>query len=155
MYKKLTNLPIENLQKLQELSRIVIYKNKIEHLGVHGYQRLSIYTNSKWYDWTRQQKQEFKSCFETDYVNKAIIGWFINYPKEVGFLDRTEYWKTTNSAGIVLAYALTDGLDIHLNDTRVTVNQGEGIAFSLRIPHEIKAKTVDQRWACLMTMSMP
>jgi hypothetical protein len=155
MHKQLPNLTNNNITKLENLSSSIGYRDKIEHIGVNGYNRLSIYNTSKWYDWTRQQKQEFKSCFEDDFSNKAIIGWFLKFPKTTGFLDEIDYWKTTNAAGIILAYALNDGQDIYLNHNKVVVNKGEGIAFSLRLTHEVKAKPTEQNWACLMTMSMP
>jgi len=155
MYKQIPKLVDENLIKLVNLSNVVSYRDKIEHIGVNGYNRLSVYNTSKWYDWTRQQKQEFKSCFENDFSNNAIIGWFLKFPKTIGFLDKIDYWKTTNSAGIILAYALNDEQNIYLNDEKVIVRKGEGIAFSLRNTHEVKTKATEQNWACLMTMSMP
>ncbi len=155
MYKQLPKLTNDNLIKLENLLDIVSYKNKIEHIGVNGYNRLSVYNTSKWYDWTRQQKQEYKSCFENEFTDKALIGWFLRFPKTTGFLDKIEYWKTTNAAGIILAYALDDGQDIHLDGNKIVVNKGEGIAFSLRTTHEVKVKATEQNWACLMTMSMP
>jgi len=155
MNKKLSNLTIENLDKLARLSRVVNYSDKIEHIGVNGYSQLSVYNTSKWYNWTRQQKQEFKSCFDTEFSNKALIGWFLKFPKDTGFLDKMEYWKNTDSAGVVLAYAICDNQEIYLNENKVEVNKGEGIAFSLRAMHEVKSKLTDQHWACLMTMSMP
>lgn len=154
-HKQLISLTSETVSKLSNLSDNVQYSSKIEHLGVNGCDRPSVYISSKWYDWTRQQKQEFKICFDSAYTDAALIGWFLKYPKDTGFLDRTEYWKNTNSAGIVLAYALNDGQDIHLDDVKVPVLKGQGIAFSLRIPHEVKAKNTEQRWACLMTLSVP
>jgi len=155
MHKQLSKLNIEELDKLTRLSGVVKYSDKIEHIGVNGYSRLSVYNTSKWYDWNRQQKQEFKSCFEDELSNKAIIGWFLKFPKNVGFLDKMEYWKNTNSAGVVLAYALHDGQEIYINENKVEVSIGEGIAFSLRTTHEVKTKLTDQHWACLLTMSMP
>jgi len=155
MHKQLPKLTTENLNKLENLSNTIVYRDKIEHIGVNGYSRLSVYNTSKWYDWSRQQKQEFKSCFENTLSNKAIIGWFLKFPKDTGFLDKMEYWKKTNSAGIVLAYAMRDDQEIYLDETKVSVNEGEGIAFSLRTTHEIKSKITEQNWACLMTMSMP
>ena len=155
MYKKLIDLTNDNLVKLESLSDSVAYNSKIQHVGEHGYDQLSVYDTSKWYDWNRAQKQEFKSCFEYDLSNKALIGWFLKFPKTTGFLDLMNYWKDTDSAGVIIAYALEENQDIYLNGVKVVVHKGEGIAFSLRTEHEVKKKATEQKWACMMTMSMP
>jgi hypothetical protein len=154
MYKKLANISNESVIKLEALNAIVKQSNEIQHVGVNGYNKLSVYTTSKWYDWTRAQKQEFKNCFAPELVEQSLIGWLLTFPRTTGFLDLMDYWKDTDSAGVIVAYAL-DNNEIYLNGTRVVVHQGEGIAFSLRTEHEVKKKAIEQKWACMMLLSMP
>jgi hypothetical protein len=154
MYKRLIKMAPQQVDRLSALMLQVKMNDTTEHYGVNGFEKISVYTGSKWYDWNRLQKKEFKECFDSNYISKALIGWFLHFPANTGFLDLTRYWEDKSIANSVISYALTDS-EIWLNNECVTVAKGEGIAFSLRVPHEVKTKSAEQNWACLMTSTVP
>ena len=149
MHTLLQSFSEETVLELTELFHSVEFTNKNKRLGAGGSANISVYTYSKWKTWNRTRVQKFKSKFNGSDVDKSIIGWFLHLPANSGFLDLMTVW-VGKSSGTVIAYALENNQKIWLNGIEVTVNKGEGIKFSLSIPHEIKKSNVDQKWACLM-----
>lgn len=140
-----------NLDALQTLANAVSYTNKNIRVGASGANRMSKYVYSRWYDWNRQQKVTFKNSFSAEQANNALVGWFLKFPANQGFLDLMDYWVDKPMAGIVVAYALTNN-NIVINGNQISVKSGEGIKFSLKHPHEIRVSPSEQRWACLMSL---
>jgi hypothetical protein len=151
MYEKLSTLPTEKVQTLEEIFSTVPMSEHRKRVGAGGVDHMSVYTHSKWTTWNRYQKLSFKTAFEPAFLDKAVIGWMLHFPANTGFLDLMTAWVDEKICGTVIAYALADQ-QIELNGEVVEVGQGEGIKFSLRIPHEIKLSQTDQKWACLMLM---
>jgi hypothetical protein len=151
MYEKLSTLPIEKIQTLEEISLTVPMSEHRKRVGAGGVSRMSVYTHSKWTTWNRHQKSSFKSVFDSTFLDKAVIGWILHFPANTGFLDLMTAWVDDKICGTIVAYALADQ-KIELNGEVVEVARGEGIKFGLQIPHEIKSSQTDQKWACLMLM---
>lgn len=151
MYKKLETLTKTKLTKLQTLFSQVTFTDKNRRVGANGLAKMSIYTYSKWTSWTRIEKAAYKECFNVKFIDKAVVGWFLHFPKDTGFLDVMNYWLDEPVAGIIVAYALDDQ-EIIIDNEIVKVAAGEGIEFSLKQLHEIKPASKDQNWACLMTL---
>lgn len=151
MYEKLTNLNSNQLDALQQLFGNVDFTDKNIRVGASGTTKMSKYVHSRWYDWNRQQKTSFKNCFNPAYSENALVGWFLKFPANQGFLDLMNYWVDKKMAGVVVAYALTNNTII-INSNQISVKAGEGIKFSLKNPHEIRVSPAEQRWACLMLL---
>jgi hypothetical protein len=151
MYTKLPKLNEQHISDLTQLMSEVQYSDKGIRMGANGIEKLSKYHYSKWYDWTRPQKQRFKDSLGTELIDQAVVGWFLKLPKNTGFLDLMNYWVDKKMAGVIASYALSDQ-DIWINNEKITVLRGEGIRFSLKNPHEIKISTKDQNWACVMLL---
>lgn len=146
------NLNEETVSRLQSLNAEVAMTDHNRRVGANGAARMSVYTYSKWHTWNRLQKTQFKQSFGSE-VDTAVIGWFLHFPPITGFLDLMTAWvDTKTSAGTIIAYALDNNQTIILNNTPVIVNKGEGIKFSLRVPHEIRQSSTGQHWACLMQL---
>ena len=152
MYEKMLNLNEEAVSQLQSLNAAVTMTGQNRRVGANGVDHMSVYTYSKWHTWNRLQKTQFKQSFGPE-VDTAVIGWFLQFPPITGFLDLMTAWvDTKTAAGTIVAYALDNNQTIILNNTPVTVNKGEGIKFSLRVPHEIRQSPAGQKWACLMQL---
>lgn len=151
MYETLPTLTEESITKLTDLQLSVSLSNKDIRLGASGINNISVYEQSKWTTWTREQKLTFKEVMGS-FVEKAIVGWFLKFPANSGFLDTMNAWAESKSAGTIVAYALKDGQNIWINGSEVTVNKGEGIKFNLKHIHEVKPSNNDQIWACLMQL---
>jgi hypothetical protein len=154
MYKRLVKMSDVQVQTLISLKTEVNMSSAIEHYGVNGFENISVYTVSKWYNWNRLQKKLFKECFNQEYISKALIGWFLHFPETTGLLDLIKYWEDKSIANTVIAYALSDQ-EIWLDGQQVLVAKGEGIAFNLKVPHEVKARPAEHNWACLMVPAIP
>ena len=150
MYTILSSLSNESLQTLEALAQEVNFTNENIRLGANGLQNLSIYSYARWYNWASTQRNRFKSAFETADADNALVGWFLTFPSETGFLDIMSYWQNKLMAGTIVAYALENNQSIYLNNECITLNKGQGIRFSLRTLHEVKPALFDQKWACLM-----
>lgn len=151
MYEKLSNLNSNQLDALQNLCGSVSFTDKNIRMGASGTTRISKYVYSRWYDWNRQQKLTFKNSFDPYYSDNALVGWFLKFPANQGFLDLMNYWTDKKMAGNVIAYSLTNNT-IVINSNQIAVKTGEGIKFSLKNPHEIRVSPAEQRWACLMLL---
>lgn len=151
MYKKLENISEEKIKWLEAIQARAKMRSYPIRLGMNGPDVLSVYTYSKWYDWTSSDRQAFKSCFKKEYSNNAIVGWFLNFPAHEGFLDKVDYWVGARMAGNIIAYATTDA-EIVINDKIVKLHRGEGVTFSLREYHEVRKSATEANWACLMTL---
>jgi hypothetical protein len=151
MYEKLDKLNDPTINKLRDLKNSVPLANKEIRLGINRTDNLSIYKTSKWKDWSKSQRDEFKRCFNSVYVEKSVIGWFLDFPSDSGFLDLMNAWKDSSNCGTVIAYALDDQ-EIYINKLPIQIKAGEGIKFKLSVDHEIKKSSSDRSWACLMLM---
>lgn len=151
MYKKISVLSNESLSLLTSLIQEVNFSDKNIRLGANGANKLSKYSHSRWFNWNATQRSLFKSSFGSE-SQKAIVGWFLTLPADTGFLDLMTYWQDKIMAGTIIAYALDNDQRIWLNNNEIILNRGEGLEFSLRIPHEIKSSSVQQKWACIMKL---
>lgn len=154
MYKKLSKLTEENTAALVSLFDEIELNSRNIRPGANAEKRLSIYKSSRWYEWNRTQKNHFKALMPTNYVNQSVVGWYLHFPANTGFLDLMTAWQDTPVAGHIVAYALTSA-EIIINGETVRVQAGDGIAFCLSEPHEVKPKAYEQNWACLMLLNMP
>lgn len=152
MHENLTSLDSSKVDSLLTLKSAVTFTDKNIRLGEGGADNRSVLTYSRWYEWNRTQKATFESALGSTLIEKSIVGWFLNIPANTGFLDEMRNWVNEPMAGTVVAYSLTDGQNIVLNGTTVTVNRGEGIRFSLKVPHKIDTSASGQQWACLMQL---
>jgi len=150
MYKTLTSLNQESVELLQTLKDEVRFRSDNIRIGANKTANRSVYSESKWYDWTRDQKSQFKTAMG-NLVDNAVVGWFINFPKN-GFLDEMDYWLDKTSAGTIVAYSLTDNNKIIIQDEETVCQIGEGISFSLKQIHEIKPEPINRTWACIMQL---
>lgn len=151
MYKKLSTLPSDSVQILDSLIEEVSFNDKNIRLGANGINKLSKYSHSRWFDWTASQRSLFKMSFGTE-SEKAIVGWFLTLPESIGFLDLMTYWQDKVMAGTIVSYALNNDQRIWLNNNEIILNRGEGLEFSLKVPHEIKSSNIQQNWACIMQL---
>jgi hypothetical protein len=151
MYEIMTPLTSESIEILTALQHSVSMDSRNIRLGKNGYDKLSDYEESKWTSWTRQEKSTYKAVMG-NLIDKSLIGWFLRFPENSGFLDEMDYWVNRPSAGLVVAYALKDNQKICIAGEEITVNKGEGIRFSLKEIHEVKSGQSEQIWACLMQL---
>jgi hypothetical protein len=152
MYEMLPKLEDSKIDQLKELRSVVPFNNQKIRLGAGGADRRSVFYRSKWYDWTKAQMNQFKSCFESSMIEQSVIGWFMHLPKDLGFMDVMNRWVDSPMAGVVVGYALEDGMEVWINGQCIPVPKGQGIRFSLKHLHEMKNKNFDQNWACLMQL---
>jgi len=127
-------------------NQIELHTNKIR--VVNG--KSGAYLHSNWNEWSYEKRDMFMSCFDSDVMKKSVIGWYLNIPANVGNLPYNDSWVDAEMAGTVYAYALNDDAHILLDDVKYTLKRGQGIKFSLKIPHEIISSNIDHNWACLM-----
>lgn len=151
MYKTLPQLSPATLQTFDTLVQQVSFTNDNIRLGANGTEKVSKYFYSRWFDWTDTQRAEFKHCFSAT-ASKPLVGWFLTFPANTGFLDLMTYWQDKVMAGVVVAYALENNQKIWLNGKEVTLDRGQGLEFSLKVLHEVKSSPIQQKWACVMQL---
>ena len=147
-----TALSSANLTALDALKSNVDFVSGVIRLGANNYGNLSKYEVSKWKGWNRTQRSAFKSYFAEEDINKAVIGYFIKFPANTGFLDEMNAWDGETVAGTIIAYSLTDNNSITIDGKIVTLQRGQGVEFSLTNTHSISTAGVERNWACLMLM---
>jgi len=109
-----------------------------------------VYRHTNWNEWSAEKRDRFKSNFDPELVNKSVIGWFLQIPADIGNLPYNDTWVNADMAGTVYSYALQPDTQIILNGMKFVLDEGQGIKFSLKIPHEIPASQNEQNWACMM-----
>ena len=149
MYKIETTLTNSSLTTFDILINQIQFVSDNIRLGANGTAKISNYSYSRWYDWTADQRMAFKSAFGPE-VDKAIVGWFLTFPANTGFLDLMTYWEDKKMAGKIIAYALHNNQRMCINGIEQTINRGEGVKFSLRVPHEVNINSIKQDWVCIM-----
>lgn len=149
MYKIETTLTNGSLVTFDSLLNQIRFTNDNIRLGANGTEKISNYSYSRWFDWTADQRMTFKNAFGSE-VDKAIVGWFLTFPANTGFLDLMTYWEDKKTAGKIVAYALNNNQKICINDNEEIINRGEGVKFSLKLPHEVKNHNIKQDWVCIM-----
>lgn len=155
MHTRLTPLSNETLETLGKLRRTVPAPTRATgrlHLGSNGVNRLSVYNVSTWFAWSRQQRQTLKQLLPSAFVDRAINGWFLEFPPEDGFLDRMTQWEGQVTTGSIVAYSLQDGQEFWIDDEPHTFDRGEGVAFPLNSVHEVLPSNDGQQWVCLLTL---
>jgi len=150
MYTLLQKLEEEKIKSLNDLLHSVNFQNKDIRPGKNAPQIMSVYNHSKWYNWQREQKNNFIEAL-SNYSNTAVVGWFLSLPAD-GFLDTMDYWQNMVSAGTITAFSLTDNNPIIIEGSTLTIERGAGIQFHLKQLHEIRPATFERNWACLMQL---
>lgn len=153
MYSRFPTLSEENLEALLALRRELPMVESLSfrrRMGANGVNNLSVYLNSRSFNWTRTQRELFRKAMPDVQIDRALVYSFLEIPPKVGFLDRMITWVDTRQAGTMLSYALKGTNEILLDDKPVQVARGEGIGFSLRTVHEINKSESGQLWACIM-----
>lgn len=147
-----TKLSSETLTELDNLKSNVHFVSNVIRLGSGSYSNLSKYEFSKWKTWSRMQRSAFKSCFDADDINKAVIGYFLKFPANTGKLDRMNAWSGETVAGTIVAYSLSDSNSITIESQTLTLERGQGVEFSLKKIHSVSTFDIERNWACLMLM---
>lgn len=150
MYNRLQNLSTENIQNLLNVASQVNFIDTNKRMGANGVENPSIYTYSKWKTWSHSHRQLYKSMFNADDIDKALIGWYLKFSADTGFLDLMTTWVTGRHCGSVIAYSLNNNQNLWLQGQELVLQQGEGIKFKLNVPHEVKQSSQEQLWACIM-----
>ena len=150
--EKLSNISNDAVNSLIAIKDSIVLSSARIRVGKNKHENISVYKTSKWFDWTADQMNTFKSVFSESHVNKAVSGWFLHLPENTGHLDEMDYWQDKPYAGTVVAYSLTNGNSIVINDVEYTCNAGEGIKFSLKELHKINKTATSRDWACLMLL---
>ncbi|AEH03580.1 hypothetical protein AVT69_gp155 [Pseudomonas phage PhiPA3] len=148
-YDPLTEAELETLLTLKDQVPFKIATSYKRRMGENGNKALSIYNYSKWFEWTKPQRELFKEGFSNDALDKAVQGWFLELPAGKGFLDRMTTWVDKPGSGTIIATALKDQ-DILLDDKSVHLKKGEQIGFHLSTIHQIAPSKEGQLWACIM-----
>lgn len=150
MYTKVDNLTQEQTQTLLSLSETVKFYNHDIRPGKNAPEIMSKYSDSKWFNWKRDQKKSFQTVFE-DYMSTAVVGWLLHFPAG-GFLDEMDYWQNSVSCGSVVCFSLDDDNKIMIDNTPVVLNQSEGLKFNLKFLHSVPKTDTPKNWACLMQL---
>ena len=150
--ENLPNISSVAVDKLTALVSSVEFDDKKRRLGVNGVDKMSVYRKSRWYEWTREQKSIFEAAFNQAYIEKSVVGWFLHFPANTGFLDQMNAWQNATHAGNIIAFSLSDNNSIWIDGTEYHAAKGEGYKFSLKHLHEVKTSPDNRYWACLMLM---
>lgn len=156
-YIHLQQLPKESVAQLLELYGEFNPPFATSHrlrMGANLGAKPSVYKDTRWFKWNADQRLRFKNAFDNrDHVSKALVGYFLEFPKNVGFLDVMTTWADLGErAAIIAAFALNDGQHIEINGNKVVLNAGEGIAFHVSQIHEVKKSKLGAVWANTMVL---
>jgi len=150
-YELLTKLDSSSISSLNTIKDAITFTDQNIRLGENRTDNMSVYRYSKWTTWNRTQKSDFKDCFESSDIEKSVIGWFLNFPANTGFLDNMTYWNDKDGCGTVISYAL-EAQSIIIDGTTVNLEAGQGIKFKLNQSHKIETSSSARNWACIMMM---
>lgn len=128
----------------------ILANNRHRHIGANRGNNVSQYEFSRWYEWKRNQRNDYKTAFNPKQVERSVVGWFLKLKPNVDFLDKMTQWEGQSGFGTIVSYALQDNQAILINNRQFILNKGEGITFNVNEVHEIKPSTEGQLWACLM-----
>lgn len=153
-YKTLPPLSDAAVKDLAAIASVVEFKDSSSHrrrIGVNKFNRLSVYKYSRYLTWDASTREKFFATFPSEVISKSVVCWFLQIPKETGFLDRLETWKNEKSPSWITAYVVSGTGTLILNDNMVKMNEGCGVTFPLSLPHEIPLTPDGAIWACSMT----
>jgi hypothetical protein len=156
-YQILPPLSAEAVAGLKEIYAELnppVAKGQRVRMGANIGSKISCYKDTRWFKWSAAQRKRFKDYFDNrPHVTKALVGYFIEFPKNCGYLDTQTTWVAGGEhSTIIVAYALNDGQSIIISDKKVTLNAGEGISFRLSKVHEVKKSKRDSLWANTMVL---
>jgi len=151
MHETLEQLDNATVDSLINIKADVAFSSNNVRIGTNGLDKLSVYSTSKWHDWSLEQRNNFKTLLN-DHMSTAIVGWFLEFPGNTGFLDEMDYWVDKPDSGTVVAYSLVNNNSITVAGQTVTLQKGEGIKFSLKQIHKVDIASSTRSWACLMQL---
>lgn len=158
-YKKLPTLSESRVVALKELADTVHLKTSVGsrvRMGRNKEKRLSRYLYSKWFNWSRKERQIYREAVGESRAKEAVQCWFLRIPEKDGFLDVMDTWVYQGGrAAVIATYAVGGDQTIWIGDEEILVKKGEGIAFRLSELHEIRESEEGQLWACMMTQMSP
>lgn len=144
IHTKLTPVKIKNIIDLKKDVELNTKRVRVSN-GIPG-----AYRHTNWNEWSSDKRDRFKSNFDVDLVNRSVIGWFLELPAHTGNLPYNDTWVDARMAGTVYSYALQPDTQIIIDGTKFVLDEGQGIKFSLKVPHEIPVSQIEQNWACMM-----
>lgn len=152
MYKLLDTLSLAETDALIKLHSDLELSSEI---NIHGKPDNSQYLHTNWFDWSSIQRGIFRKGFKENVISNAVQCWFLELPKETGFLDKQEYWNNKKeSCGKVIAIALRNQT-IVIGDEEVQMKKGQTILFCLSNTHQLNKSKHGQLWACVMVRKDP
>jgi hypothetical protein len=159
-YVNMPKLEPEAVAQLVELYREInppVAKSHRVRMGMNIGKVISHYRDTRWFRWTAKQRKLFKDLFgNRDHVRRGLVGYFLGFPANDGFLDVMDTWADQGDrAAVIVAYALFDGQSIWLNGERIILQAGEGIAFRISVVHEVKRSKLEAVWANTMVLGNP
>ena len=146
----LDDTQVDTLVNLAKPMYFVEAHGSRRRVGRNGPNALSMYSVTKWFNWNKAQREVFREHFPEVYRDKIVQGWFLKYPKDIGFLDIMDAWANTPYCGTIVAISLRDNQSMKIEDTLVTLQKGEIIKFHLGTTHSVPRVKDEHLWACLM-----
>jgi hypothetical protein len=140
------------VQDLISLSEQVEFSGPWHRVGANGPDRMSVYQQSRWYSWTKSQRDVFAAAFSSEDMDWAAVGWFLKFPPQTGFLDVMDFWVDKPYAGTIVAVSLSDNNDGYVAGEEIILQPGEKIEFSLKNLHEVRESENERLWACIMQL---
>lgn len=158
-YISLPKLAPERVAQLKELYAELNPPIATAHrvrMGANIGSVVSHYKDSRWFRWTAAQRQIFKDAFDNrPHIQRALIGYFLEFPEKDGFLDLMTTWEGRGErCAVIIAHALNDGQHIWLNGKKVVLQAGDGIAFHVSVLHEVKKSKHQSLWANTMCLGL-
>lgn len=152
-YRILSKISDDSLQKLLRLSEEVRYSYSTgsnRRTGQGRHESLSLYHYSKWFKWTKSQREIYSESLHKFSIDRALQCWFLKFDPGEGFLDTMDYWVNEKTPATIWSTALLDNQTIIIDDEEIVVKLGETIVFDLNRLHSVPISDKGQKWACVM-----
>lgn len=153
LYKKIDTLSKDLVNSLNELASQLKYRfseGSRMRKGRNAPFKLSKYHYSKWFDWSKEQRDVVRNALPESIMSKALQTWFVKYDPVTGMLDEMDFGVERANPVTFVIVSLKPKQTIILDGNSITCSEGEVIAFSIASVHEIKPSEEGQLWLCVM-----
>lgn len=85
----------------------VMYPSRFPRMGLHKIARPSVYSLHSMYKQSVRERFDLRKHLPQEYVDQAVLEYFLEFPEGTGFLDLQTYWVNQRPSMRIIAWALT------------------------------------------------
>lgn len=103
--EKLTDAQVDALNAYADSHEM--FPSRFPRMGLHKIARPSVYSTHSMYKQSVLDRLEVRKHLPKEYVDQAVLEYFLEFPEGTGFLDLQTYWVNQRPSMRIIAWSLT------------------------------------------------